>query len=97
MLSPSDVDRIAEYLGYADTEQFAKDHLLASQGAKLARIDFITGKPTIYRVVTLVTKRKEDGSCHFLKDGKCQIHPVSPFGCAMFDSHMDDAEGNKRS
>jgi len=49
------------------------------------------------RIGTIVTKKKADGSCVFLDEhDRCKIHPVAPFGCAYFDTHMSKAEGDER-
>ena len=46
---------------------------------------------------TLVPARQTNGHCHWLYEGKCAVHEVSPYGCAFFDSHMDGAEVKHRS
>lgn len=48
-------------------------------------------------VPTLVPVRQADGSCHWLFDGQCAVHDQSPFGCAYFDTHMADAEAQRRA
>lgn len=54
------------------------------------------GRP--FRIPTLVPARRPDGACTFLTaDGRCAVHAVSPFGCAFFDTHMADAEADRRS
>jgi hypothetical protein len=30
-------------------------------------------------------------------DHRCSIHPVSPYGCAFFDSHMSKEQADRRS
>jgi hypothetical protein len=41
-----------------------------------------------FRVPSLVVAAKPDGSCKFLSAvGACNIHDISPFGCAFFDGH----------
>lgn len=47
-------------------------------------------------VLTITPRTKEDGSCVFLENGKCDIHPVSPYGCSHFDSHMGLFESSVR-
>jgi len=39
-----------------------------------------------------VLKQKEDGSCFYLKDGKCSIHSIRPASCGKFfcDSNNPD-------
>ena len=42
--------------------------------------------------------RRLGGACVFLTDAaECAIHAVAPFGCALFDSHMPQAEADRRS
>lgn len=92
-LIPADLERISRYLGYKSIVKFAFDCLLASPGATVARFD---GR--IFRIPTLVPRRKADGSCIFLDErGRCEIHAVSPFGCSFFDCHQSQEEANARS
>lgn len=52
----------------------------------------------IYRVPTIVPAQYEDGECvSLLPDGKCSVHAVSPYGCRMFDSHMDAEKAGRLS
>ena len=95
MLAPADILRIMEFLGYQDVMQFARENLVASQGAVLARITPQGLQP--FRVVTIVPARQTNGHCKFLVDGKCTIHPVSPYGCSHFDSHQGKREADRRS
>ena len=37
-----------------------------------------------------VLKQKEDGSCIYLKDGKCHIHNFSPQSCKNFFCDSDE-------
>lgn len=92
-LIPADLERISRALGYKSIVKFAFDCLLASPGATVARHD---GR--IFRIPTLVPRRKADGSCIFLNErGRCKIHAVSPFGCSFFDCHQSQEEANRRS
>jgi hypothetical protein len=45
---------------------------------------------------TLVPARRADGACHWLFDGQCAVHEVSPYGCAFFDAHMTPEEAGRR-
>lgn len=82
MLSPGDIDNIAEYLGKEPDEEFVSEHFAASEGA-LVRIQECG---TLARIPTIVPKQKENGECVFLtEDGRCGVHPVSPFGCRCFN------------
>jgi len=78
-LVPTDLQRIADYLGEADLAPFALNHLLASPGATVV----VAGE--LFQIPTLTPARKPDGACHFLLDERCAIHTVSPFACRYFD------------
>jgi hypothetical protein len=87
-LLPSDLERIIP--PFVDSFTWAQDNLLASPGALL--MDSRTLKT--FRVGTLVPAVKADGSCiHLTADNRCDIHEISPFGCAFFDCSTD-ARGN---
>jgi hypothetical protein len=91
-LAPSDLPVIAAHLNYPDPDTFARDCLLASDGATIAMRD---GR--VISLPTLVPKSRPGGACTFYKDGRCTIHGVSPFGCAYIDAHMPDGEFTRRS
>lgn len=81
-LAPGDFERIAKHLG--ETPEQAKAHFWASGGAVVmdtrTRRQFRIGSIT----PRLVRKR-----CVFLTDdNRCMVHPVAPFGCGYFDTHM---------
>lgn len=44
----------------------------------------------------LVPARQPNGHCHWHFDGKCAVHDHAPYGCAFFDSHMPQAEVERR-
>jgi len=48
-------------------------------------------------VPTLVPARQANGHCHWFFDGKCAVHDCAPYSCAFFDSHMTEAEVERRS
>jgi Fe-S-cluster containining protein len=91
-LAPSDVPIIAAHLGFEEVETFARECLLASDGATVRLRD---GR--VISLPTLVPRSVESGACRFLKEGRCSIHEVSPFGCAYIDAHMPDAEFDRRA
>lgn len=99
-LIPADVPRIAARLGYTvpeDLGQFAVENLRASTGWKLGVRDQTTGAVVqVISLPTLVPARQPNGHCKFRKEGRCEIHDVSPFGCAFFDNHMDDTTAAAR-
>ena len=89
-LISGDMERIAKHLGL-DIES-VKQLFKASAGSLIG----IRGGG-IMRIPTITPKQKEDGSCIFLDErDRCRIHPVAPFGCAYFDTHMSRDEGDKR-
>jgi Fe-S-cluster containining protein len=88
-LSPDDFERIRLYL--QETEEQARKHFWASPGA-LIRTDDGTKR------VGTVTPRMRKGRCVFLDDNnRCKIHSVAPFGCSMFDTHMNRQTAHERS
>lgn len=92
-LVPADVERIARHLGYKNLGEYAYENLLASPGATV-----MNAAGQVSQIPTLVPQRKADGSCKFLDaEGRCTIHAVSPYGCAMFDAHMPNDEADRRS
>jgi hypothetical protein len=91
-LSPSDLPRMAQHQGYDDLELFARERLLASEGATLKLND---GR--VVSLPTLVPATKPNGWCRFLVEKRCSIHDCSPFGCAYIDSHMSQNEYDRRA
>jgi Fe-S-cluster containining protein len=91
-LAPGDLERIAP-----PHEPLRKDwvaeNFLASEGTLI--MDPKTGDS--FRLPTIVPRQKEDGSCVFFENGRCSIHEHSPYGCRMFDLHMDHEQGRERS
>ena len=94
-LIPEDLPLLAGSNEYEDILRWAREHLLASEGALVVHPSDPT---TAFRVGTLVPKIKPDGSCIFLSPAnRCEIHSVAPFGCAYNDTHMTFEEGHERS
>lgn len=87
-LVPSDLQRIADHLGESDLVSFALEHLFASPGATIC----LSGE--IHQIPTIVPARNRDGVCHFLKNGRCTIHAVSPFACRYFDHSQSKEEAD---
>lgn len=80
-LIPADLERMKSIMDGMDIFKWAEEHLLASPGATV--FDRNTGE--VCCIPTLVPSRGEDGFvCHWLKDNKCTVHEISPFGCAFF-------------
>jgi Fe-S-cluster containining protein len=93
-LVPGDLEQIATHLGKTLTEIL--DKFAASPGAVVARVE--NGQIVVGRIPTIVPTQQSNGHCVFLQtDGLCSIHSVSPFGCAVTDSHMSQQEGENRS
>ena len=69
----------------------ARDRFWASPGA-LVKTNAGTAR------VGTITPQMRKGRCVFLDDNnKCKIHAVAPFGCAMFDTHMNMETAHARS
>jgi Fe-S-cluster containining protein len=89
--APGDVERIAAHLHLP--LRVALLRFWASPGALIA--NSATG---VTARVGTITPRMQRGRCVFLDEqDRCTIHPVAPFGCAYFDTHMGAAEGQQRS
>jgi hypothetical protein len=81
-LIPADLTRMIP-MG-VDPLTWAETNLLASPGALVAR------GTRMFRIPTLVPAVKRNGSCIHLLDCRCEIHEISPFGCAFFDCKSRD-------
>ena len=90
-LAPGDLERIAAFLGKPVRAVLAR--FWASPGALV--LNTTTGRT--FRIGT-ITPRMKDGHCVFLDTlaHRCTIHPVAPFGCSHFDTHMSAEEGQPR-
>jgi Fe-S-cluster containining protein len=92
-LIPGDVERIAGFLRAINDPIPVRDYLWDSPGA-ITR-NSLTG---VERRVRTITPRFKDGRCVFLDDEEwCRIHPVAPYGCAYFDTHLNLGEAMRRS
>lgn len=97
-LIPGDLERIAAYRGVTapdEVRRFAKQYFCASEGGKFAKI--IRGAMRVFTVPTVTPQQRSDGTCVFLEDGKCSIHPVSPYGCSHYDTHMPKLQADERT
>jgi hypothetical protein len=45
---------------------------------------------------TLIPARQANGHCHWHYEGKCAVHESAPYGCAFFDTHMNESEVERR-
>ena len=94
-LVPGDLERIEEFTGNIGNGDFVMENFRVSDGAKVGVL--VGGKLIPVSIPSLVPAQRPDGRCVFLTDdGKCSIHPVSPFGCSHVDTHMDQVEGDRR-
>ena len=94
-----EIERLVEHIaekqkcGRELAFQFVKAQVWASPGALVK--DTSTGRT--HRIGS-ITPRFKRGRCVFLDENeRCTIHAVAPFGCAMFDTHMDNATAHPRS
>jgi Fe-S-cluster containining protein len=95
-LIPADIKRIGEFLvkeGRVDVAADASQFLRASNRTK---VGILTSRGLEIVTLPTITPRVENGACVFLKDNRCTIHAVAPFGCAFFDAHMPNDEANDR-
>ena len=89
-LAPGDIERIAAYLHQPMRTVLAK--FWSSPGALATN----TARGQTWHIGT-ITPKLRDGRCVFLDESdRCTIHPVAPFGCAYFDTHLSAAEGQPR-
>jgi Fe-S-cluster containining protein len=58
------------------------ENLLASPGA------IVVAEGECFAIPTIVPARRSAGACRFLKDDRCTIHAVNPFGCAYFSAEQ---------
>ena len=96
-LIPRDVYRIIDYLVKEDRivdADTARRLFRASDRTKVGT--YVNGRLMI-RSVPTITPQVKYGACVFLKNNRCSIHAVAPFGCAYHDMHMPYAEADMRS
>jgi Fe-S-cluster containining protein len=98
-LAAGDLDRIVSFVAQrqAVTLEVAfervKAQLWASPGALV--MDTETGQ---LRRIGSITPQMRRGRCVFLdQNDRCSIHPVAPFGCSHFDTHMPHSTAHPRS
>ena len=88
-LVPSDLDRLIPQ--GEDPFLWAEEHLRASPGLVIPLGELVVSIPT------LVPAKQANGHCHWLKDGRCQVHADSPYGCAFLDQHLFNREAARRN
>ena len=94
-LIPSDIPRIARRLvemKLIEREEDVEQFLRAARDSTVYDRDL--GRQV--RIKKIGPARSRKGRCVFLDESdRCQIHEVSPFGCAYFDAHMPRAESER--
>ena len=99
MMGIGDAERITKYMREQlspmelDGLELLETHFVASEGAKVGK-RLPCGGTEVFNIPTIAPAQKENGECVFYRDGGCLVHPVSPAGCALVDSHMPRDEGN---
>jgi Fe-S-cluster containining protein len=92
VLIPGDLELILDYQQARENPTaWLLENFQASEGGVAMKMT--EGRAELFRIPTIVPRLTETG-CIFLKDGKCTIHAVSPFGCAFADVHKGEAEAN---
>ena len=86
-LAPGDIDRISGFLGVEVTPEFISKNFRAADGINTVR------KGEEVSIPTIVPAQRPNGDCVFFAQGKCTIHPVSPFGCSRFNACNTTHEG----
>jgi Fe-S-cluster containining protein len=82
-LVPGDLEQIADYLGVTLTDEFITRNFRVASGGTVPYQ--ITDKLHPRPALVLVPDQRPSGDCVFYQSGLCQIHPVAPFGCRMFE------------
>jgi Fe-S-cluster containining protein len=100
-LIPGDLERITESFSvdgtiYPQLMDVLMNFFAASPGALVAKM--VKGKPSLFRIPTIVPRTCEDGRCIFMDESnRCTIHDVAPYGCGWFDFHMNREMADERS
>lgn len=93
-LVPADLERM--HLAIApelEPAAFIAKYLDMGKGAIVgSSVTQMRAIPTI-----VIKKDVNTGHCIFLKEGKCSIHAVAPFGCAFFDHSIGKLGSDARS
>jgi hypothetical protein len=95
VLIPGDLELILDYQqARGDPTAWLLENFQASEGA--TAVAATSAGLKVIKIPTIVPRLTETG-CIFLKEGKCTVHPVSPFGCSFTDVHKSDEEADKIS
>lgn len=97
MLIPGDPERILAHAplphdAVLSTQELSRQFFVASEGAQV----ILQGQAL--RIPTIVPAQQLDGRCVFLDaTDRCTIHAFAPYGCAHFDTHQSQQEGDARA
>ena len=80
-LLPDDLRRLSSKDKAVEICEWAKDWLLASPGAVVAK------GSNVFRVPTIVPALSKNGCIWLGSKGECTVHATAPFGCRFFNSH----------
>lgn len=88
-LVPADLIKMQQHIEPdASLTEFADKYLVVSSGARILNPQ----TRQAMSVPSLAPKQRSDGTCIFYnRQGRCDIHQVSPFGCSMFDTHETES------
>jgi Fe-S-cluster containining protein len=87
------MEKIADFLQVSLDD--VKKFFWASPGAVV--MDQQTSRQFRIGTITPRFDRKRQACVFLTVDGKCLVHPVAPYGCSHFDTHMNAEEGQRRS
>ena len=90
LLIPSDLDRLIP--DGADPFVWAEEHLRAAISRVLNPLT-----ETLFLIPALIPAKSIMGHCHWYKNGLCDVHDRSPFGCAYSDTHMGKGATRQRA
>lgn len=92
-LIPGDLEKIAAFRG--ETMEEAKKNFWASPGSLVKHL--LTDKTERIGTITPRWDRRNKRCVFLTDDDRCSIHPVAPFGCSHFDTHMNFDQAHPRS
>lgn len=95
-VAPGELEEIAAYLGVPCDDAFAAKYFEASDGPLVAKEIAGTDDVHWFRIPTIVPKLMAHG-CVFLSEGRCTIHPVAPFGCAMHKVCVTEPDADEKT
>jgi Fe-S-cluster containining protein len=93
-VAPGEPEKIAEHLGEPCDAAFLAKYFQASDGPIVGKS--VGGEIHRYKIPTIVPKLTPTG-CVFLSGGRCSIHTVAPFGCAMHKVCENEPDAEEKS